>query len=46
VDILTDKTYQTANAGDDPITGGASDTLAGLAASITVLAVKTAGARE
>jgi ubiquinone/menaquinone biosynthesis C-methylase UbiE len=38
VQVLSDQTYQAASAGDDPITGGVADSLAGLAASITVLA--------
>ncbi len=40
VEILSDHTYQAASACDDPITSGVSDTLAGVAASITVLAVR------
>jgi SAM-dependent methyltransferase len=39
VEVLTDVTYKADNAGGDPITASAADTLAGLAASITVLAV-------
>ena len=42
VEVLSDHTYQAASAGDDPVTQGAADELAGAAASITVLAVKTA----
>ena len=40
VELLADKTYQASQAGGDPITTGSADTLAGLAASITVLAVR------
>ena len=41
VEILGDHTYQTSNTCDDPITSGAANALAGTAASITVLAVRT-----
>lgn len=40
VQVLTDSTYQASQAGDDPITGEKADVLAGVAASITVLAVR------
>jgi SAM-dependent methyltransferase len=40
VEVLSDVTYKPDNAGGDPITAPVADTLAGLAASITVLAVK------
>lgn len=40
VEILSDQTYQAAGACDDPITSSTSDTLAGVAASITLLAVR------
>jgi len=40
VEVLTDRTYQMADAEDDPVTGPAARELAGAAASITVLAVK------
>ncbi len=40
VEVLSDKTYKASQAGDDPITADKADILAGLAASITVLAVK------
>jgi len=36
--ILSDHTYQASNACDDPITSGVPDSVAGVAASITVLA--------
>ena len=38
VDLLSDNTYVSAQAGGDPITGPAADALAGVAASVTVLA--------
>jgi arsenite methyltransferase len=40
VEVLSDVTYKASQAGDDPVTSGAADELAGAAASITVLAVK------
>ena len=40
VEVLSDHTYQASNAGGDPVTEGVGDALAGVAASITVLAVK------
>ena len=40
VQLLSDHTYKAVSAGDDPITSGVSDALAGVAASITVLAQK------
>jgi hypothetical protein len=40
VEVLTDHMYKQDSAGGDPITSSAADVLAGLAASITVLAVK------
>lgn len=40
VEILSDHTYQTSNACDDPITNGVPDVLAGAAASITVVAFR------
>ncbi len=40
VQILSDQTYRSSQAGDDPITCNAADVLEGVAASITVLAVK------
>ncbi|MBN2584493.1 MAG: arsenite methyltransferase [Planctomycetes bacterium] len=40
VEILSDHTYQAASACDDPVTSGSADVLAGVAASITVMAVK------
>jgi len=40
VEVLADQTYQAAGACDDPITGPNADSLAGVAASITVLAVR------
>jgi arsenite methyltransferase len=40
VETLSDHTYQASNAGSDPVTKGVGDVLAGVAASITVLAVR------
>jgi len=40
VDILGDHTYQASSACDDPITSPSADALAGVAASVTVLAVR------
>jgi arsenite methyltransferase len=40
VEVLSDHTYQASNAGGDPVTEGISDSLAGVAASITVKAVR------
>ena len=40
VEILSDHTYQASNAGSDPVTEGVGDMLTGVAASITVLAVR------
>ena len=40
VQVLSDHTYQAAGACDDPITSDVRETLAGAAASITVLAVR------
>jgi len=40
VEVLSDHTYAVANAGDDPITRASMDALAGVAASITLLAVR------
>ena len=40
VEVLKDATYRASQACDDPVGGGAADVLAGVAASITVLAVK------
>ena len=40
VEILSDHTYQACNASDDPITSGMSVVLAGVAASITVVAIR------
>ena len=42
IQVLSDKTYRSSQACDDPITSGVSDTLEGIAASITVMAVKQA----
>ncbi|MCG3179020.1 MAG: Arsenite methyltransferase [Phycisphaerae bacterium] len=42
VDVLSDKTYRSANAGADPVTLGSADVLAGVAASVTVLATRPA----
>ena len=38
IELVSDHTYQTGQAGDDPVTSGVSDSLSGAAASITVLA--------
>jgi len=38
IEILSDRTYEASSACTDPVTGGVSETLAGAAASITVLA--------
>jgi len=40
VEILSDRTYKATNAFEDPITSDTSDVLAGVAASITLQAVK------
>lgn len=40
IEVLGDRTYRASGAGDDPITSGVADALAGVAASVTVLAVK------
>jgi SAM-dependent methyltransferase len=40
VEVLSDNAYVRHQAGDDPITGGAAEVLAAIAASIIVLAVK------
>jgi C_GCAxxG_C_C family probable redox protein len=40
VEILSDKTYKTVQAGEDPVTKDIAHILSGVAASITVLAVK------
>jgi arsenite methyltransferase len=40
VDLLSDRTYAACRAGGDPITGPLADALAGVAASITVLALR------
>jgi SAM-dependent methyltransferase len=40
VEVLSDHTYQAANACDDPVTSESADMLAGVAASITVLALR------
>ena len=40
VEVLSDHTYQASNAGSDPVTEGVGDMLAGIAASITVMAGK------
>ena len=40
VEILSDHTYRASTACDDPVTGAASDVLSGVAASITVLAIR------
>lgn len=40
VEILSDNTYQAGNTCDDPITAGVSESLVGVAASITLLAVR------
>ncbi len=40
VEVVSDHTYQAAAAGNDPVTEGAGDVLAGVAASITALAVR------
>jgi SAM-dependent methyltransferase len=40
VEVLSDHTYQASNACDDPIAGPNADGLAGVAASVTVLAVR------
>ena len=40
VDILGEHTYQASGACSDPITSGVSDALAGVAASVTVMAVR------
>jgi len=40
VDVVSDHPYQVTSTGDEPITGGTLDALSGVAASITVLAVK------
>ena len=41
VEVLSDKTYRTVQAGDDPVTKDIAHVLSEMAASITVLAVKT-----
>jgi C_GCAxxG_C_C family probable redox protein len=41
VEVLSDKTYRTVQAGDDPATKDIAQILSDVAASITVLAVKT-----
>jgi ubiquinone/menaquinone biosynthesis C-methylase UbiE len=40
VDVIADHTYEASNACDDPVTANVSVALAGVAASITVLAVR------
>ena len=40
VQVLSDHTYRSANAGDDPVTSGVADVLEGLAASVTILAMR------
>ena len=40
VEIVSDQTYQASNACGDPAANGVSDALAGVAASITILAVR------
>jgi arsenite methyltransferase len=40
VELLSDRTYQSKQTGGDPLTSEASDVLAGIAASITLMAVK------
>ena len=40
LEVLSDHAYRSADAGDDPVTGGVADTLANVAASITVLAIR------
>ena len=40
VEVLSDHTYEASQAGNDPVTRDVADVLAGLAASITVLAAK------
>ena len=40
VEILSDHTYATADACEDPVTSNVSDSLAGVAASITVMAIR------
>ena len=40
VKVVSDHTYMVSNASNDPVTGVIGEILAGVAASITVLAVK------
>jgi SAM-dependent methyltransferase len=40
VRVLSDHTYRSASAGADPLTSGAADVLEGLAASVTILAMR------
>jgi SAM-dependent methyltransferase len=40
VEILSDTTYRSSHAGDDPVTSGIAGVLEGVAASITVLAIR------
>jgi arsenite methyltransferase len=40
VEVLSDHTYEAVNVCDDPMTSAASDCLAGVAASVTVLAIR------
>ena len=40
VEVLTDTTYRSSGAGGDPVLKGVADVLSGIAASITVLAMK------
>lgn len=40
VELLSDKTYKAGNCSGDPITSPSADALSGLAASITVLAIR------
>jgi hypothetical protein len=44
VALLSDHTYEPAQAGGDPITGPVAEALAGVASSITVLAYRGAQA--
>jgi hypothetical protein len=38
--VLKDATYRASGAGGDPVTGPVADVLAGVAASVTIMAVK------
>jgi len=45
VEVLSDHTYEASNASGDPVTQDVGGTLAGVAASITVMALKWPGSR-